>query len=232
MASEKEVAIYIKDVYKTYGKGNNIISVLSNVSVIVEKGTTIVVTGESGSGKTTLLSIVSGLDNIDSGVIQIGDFTVSQATERERSFFRLKNIGFVFQYHYLLEDFNALENVMLPLQMLGYKKQEAMDKAEEILMKIGLWERAFHHPSQLSGGECQRTAIARALVHRPNVIFADEPTGALDTKNSENIRTMLSTLAKEYGTTLFIATHDEDFLYIADIHYHLQDGIIQKGKRV
>lgn len=221
--------LQVNNVYKSYTSKNNKVEVLRGVSFGIATGTSAVVTGESGSGKTTLLSVVSGLDNIDSGSIMIKDAEISKAKENARAKIRLAHIGFVFQYHYLLQDFTALGNVMIPLVMLGYKKTEAKNKALAMLEKVGLMHRKNHYPIQMSGGECQRTAIARALVHSPALVLADEPTGALDNKNSENIRDILSTLVREQQSTLLVATHDTDFLSIADIHWHFEEGVIVKA---
>lgn len=216
----------IKDLYKSYGKKENNVEVLKGITFSIEEGRRVVITGESGSGKTTLLSMISGLDNIDSGNIVISDTEISKANEYKRAKFRLSHIGFIFQYHYLLQDFTSLGNIMVPLIMLGVQKSEAKQRAVAILEKVGLSHRAKHLPSQMSGGECQRTAIARALVHNPSLVLADEPTGALDNKNSENVRDLLCALVKEQGTTLLVATHDTDFLSIADEHWHFEEGKI------
>lgn len=214
-------------IFKSYGKKTQQVQVLQDISIVVEKGTRVVVTGESGSGKTTLLSVISGLDTIDSGEITISSVKISCINEEAKAKFRLLNIGFVFQYHYLLQDFTALGNVMLPLHMLGYTKAEAKEKSLCFLEKIGLIDRKNHLPSQLSGGECQRIAIARALVHQPLLVLADEPTGALDSKNSEIVRELLCNLVQEQQTTLLIASHDRDFLGIADKHWHFTNGTIE-----
>ena len=218
--------LQVNDVYKSYTTGKNTVEVLKGISFCIAQGKKAVITGESGSGKTTLLSVVSGLDNINSGSILIKDAEISKAKENARAKIRLAHIGFVFQHHYLLQDFTALGNVMIPLVMLGYKKSVAKEKSLAILERVGLTHRKNHFPTQMSGGECQRTAIARALVHSPALVLADEPTGALDNKNSENIREILSTLVEEQQTTLLIATHDTDFISIADMHWHFEEGVI------
>ena len=219
----------LTDVYKSYGKKEQQVDVLQGISLGITQGSKVVVTGESGSGKTTLLSIVSGLDNLDKGTVTIADTIISHCNESQRARFRLSHIGFIFQHHYLLQDFSAVDNVVIPLLMLGVPKKEATERASVILEKIGLAHRYTHLPTQLSGGECQRVAIARALVHEPLLVLADEPTGALDNKNSKNIRELLSMLVEEHNATLLVATHDNDFLSIADTHYHFtSDGIIQQ----
>ncbi len=208
------------------------IEVLKNISFEVCRQTHTVITGESGSGKTTLLSMISGLDASDSGSICVDGVEVSGLTEQARARFRLATIGFVFQHHYLLQDFSALGNVMLPLLMNGEKKREAREKARNVLVRVGLEKRTTHTAKQLSGGECQRVAVARAIVHSPSLILADEPTGALDARNSEYIRTMLSELVSEAKATLVVATHDNTFLSIAHSHIHLEDGSLAFHKSI
>lgn len=220
--------IELHQVYKTYGNTHQTIEVLQGISLSIDATTRVVISGESGSGKTTLLSVISGLDTIDSGNITIAHTNISELNEEKKAEFRLSHLGFVFQYHYLLQDFNALGNVMLPLQMSGMKKKNASEQAHEMLEKVGLAHRHTHYPSQLSGGECQRVAIARAMVHKPTLILADEPTGALDSKNSIIIRDLLCQLVEEQSCTLLIASHDKNFLPIADQHFMFQaDGTLQ-----
>ena len=216
-------------VKKSFQKEKLSITVIDNISTRLFAGSKTIVTGASGSGKTTLLSIIAGLDIIDSGKIIINNTEISSLNEKKKAAFRLKHIGFIFQYHYLLSDLTALENVMLPLLMLGEKKDIATNIANEMLYKIGIKHRANHYPAQLSGGECQRTSIARALITNPTLVLADEPTGALDSKNSTMIRDILSELVSFQNTTLIVATHDQDFLSIADIHCHMFDGKL-KGR--
>ncbi len=219
-----ETILKLLAVKKSFQKEKLTITVIDKISTRLFTGTKTIITGESGSGKTTLLSTIAGLDTIDEGQIIINDTIISDLDEKKKAAFRLKHIGFVFQYHYLLSDLTALENVMIPLLMLGEKKDKAIPIANEMLYKIGIKQRANHYPSQLSGGECQRTSIARALITNPTLVLADEPTGALDSKNSTMIRDILSELVSFQNTTLIVATHDKDFLSIADIHCHMLDG--------
>lgn len=219
-----KIILKIRSLCKTFTKGGQDIPVLNDISLNIPLGSKTVITGESGSGKTTFLSLIAGLDTIDSGEITIGNTKINTLNEKKRSRFRLRHIGFVFQYHYLLSDLSAQENVMIPLLMSGVEKKMAGERATNMLYKIGMKNRASHYPAQLSGGECQRIAIARALVHNPTVVLADEPTGALDSKNSQIIRDILGELVELQKTTLIIASHDYDFLSIANIRCNIKDG--------
>ncbi len=224
---ELKIILTVRKLNKSFEKGGVKLPVLNNVTFrLIERSKTII-TGESGSGKTTFLSILAGLDTIDNGEIIIHETKLHTLNEQKRAEFRLKNIGFVFQYHYLLADLNALENVMIPLLMLGVKKTDAEEQAEVIIAKMGMKQRTTHYPAQMSGGECQRIAIARALVHKPKILLADEPTGALDSKNSKIIRDLLSELVVEQNSTLIVASHDKEFLTIADIHCYIEDGKLE-----
>lgn len=210
---------------------NTKIQVLENISFAVAEGRCAVISGQSGSGKTTLLSVLSGLEPCSAGAVRVAGTQISDLSEEERARFRLRSVGFVFQHHYLLQDFTALGNVMLPLLMAGESKKRAEEKAREMLLHVGLAGRLSHRPVELSGGECQRVAVARAVVQKPAVVFADEPTGALDTRNSETIRALLKELTKTLGTTLIVATHDKSFARIADAHLELRDGRIKGALR-
>ncbi len=228
-----QALVSVASLHKCYHKKHTEpIEALKNISLNIYKQTHTVISGESGSGKTTLLSIISGLDVCDSGSICIDEAEISKLSEQERAVFRLSRIGFVFQHHYLLQDFTALGNVMLPLLMNGYSKKHAKEKARHMLVRVGLEKRTDHRPIRLSGGECQRVAIARAIVHSPCLILADEPTGALDTRNSKHIRTMLCALVDEENATLIVATHDRSFLSIAHSHIHLKDGAVEFQKKL
>ena len=183
----------------------------------------------SGSGKSTLLSIIGGLDHATSGSVRVGDWNLPSLGERKRTEYRATCVGFVFQFHYLLKDFDALENVALPAYMCGLPRKEAMDKAEALLSDVGLADRLHHFPSQLSGGERQRTAIARALVNNPPLLLADEPTGNLDSHNALLIRGLLFELAVRHGTTLLLVTHDQGLAGDASTRYELHDGRLERA---
>jgi len=201
-------AEHLTKVYKTLVDE---VSVLNSIDVSISKGEALAVVGESGRGKTTLLNLLSGLDRPTSGMVFFKGERIDNLSEDELSDFRNKNIGFIFQHHYLLNDFNALENVLVPLRLSENEiEQEKIYRAKELLEKMGLKDRIYHYPDQLSGGERQRVAVARALINNPEVIFADEPTGSLDRKNAQNIESILWELKKEYNVTLVIATHSKE----------------------
>ena len=184
------------------------------------------VVGPSGAGKTTLLQIMGTLDKADSGSVVINGVEVGSLKEKELSAFRNKQIGFVFQFHQLLPEFTALENVMIPALIGGMSPDKAMKKAKETLAFLGLAERASHKPAELSGGEKQRVAVARALINDPAVIFADEPSGSLDSKNKEELHQLFFDLRDKLGQTFVIVTHDEDLAQLTDRTIHMVDGRI------
>ncbi|XP_060081221.1 lipoprotein-releasing system ATP-binding protein LolD-like [Ylistrum balloti] len=223
---EDKSIVHISHLSKSFTKGTLAIPVLCDISCSIQQGSTTIVTGESGSGKTTLLSLIAGLDTVDSGDVYIAGQAMHSLNEIQRAQFRLRSIGFVFQYHYLVSDLNAIENVMLPLLMNGYKKNKAYAMAEILLQHIGLSKRRSHYPTQLSGGECQRISIARALVHTPLLVLADEPTGSLDSKNSAMIRELLQDCTQRIHGTLIIASHDLQFLHMSDMQCKLRDGTL------
>ncbi len=191
---------------KSYTSGEKILNVLQDISFSVEAKTTFSIVGPSGSGKTTLLGLCAGLDKIDSGTVELCGQDLSQLDEDERAVLRNQKVGFVFQDFQLIPTLTALENVSVPLELQGHKK--AGSSAQELLEKVGLQDRLDHYPSQLSGGEQQRVALARAFSTRPDVLFADEPTGNLDTETGEKVERLLFELNKDFGTTLIIVTHD------------------------
>ena len=218
--------VHVRDLVKNYISGTETLRVLRGISLEVEKGSTVAVTGQSGSGKSTLLNIIGGLDRCDSGSVEVAGSDISGLSESELSSYRQRRIGFIFQFHYLLKDFTALENVMLPAYMTGMPKKDALEKARVLLADMKLNDRAGHFPSQLSGGERQRIAVARAMVNDPDIILADEPTGNLDPQNSGMVAELLFAGAEKYGKTLIVVTHDETVACRAKIRYTLENGIL------
>ena len=203
--------ILASDLSKVYKTMVDEISVFTDLNLRISKSEAVAVVGESGRGKTTLLNILSGLDRPTTGMVVFGDTRIDNLTEEEISDFRNRNIGFIFQHHYLLNDFNAIENVLIPLKIRNEKiNRDSFRLARELLERVGLKNRMHHYPDQLSGGERQRVAVVRALVNKPLVIFADEPTGNLDRKNAENVEDMLWQLKDELSVTLVIATHSKE----------------------
>lgn len=214
--------IHLENITKSFGS----LQVLRGISLDVEKGEVVSIVGPSGAGKTTLLQIMGTLDMPDSGVVVIDGTAVDRMKERELSAFRNRHIGFVFQFHQLLPEFTALENVMIPALIAGQGKREARDAALEMLDYMGVSERASHKPNELSGGEKQRVAVARALINRPAVVLADEPSGSLDTRNKEELHRLFFDLRDRLGQTFVIVTHDESLAQITDRTIHLQDGAV------
>lgn len=216
--------IKLEGITKSFGS----LQVLKGIDLEINKGEIISIVGPSGAGKTTLLQIMGTLDEPDAGVVQIDGTMVSRMKEKELSAFRNKNIGFVFQFHQLLPEFTALENVMIPALIAGVSSKEANDRATKILDFMGLVDRASHKPNELSGGEKQRVAVARALINDPAVILADEPSGSLDTHNKEDLHQLFFDLRDRLGQTFVIVTHDEGLAKITDRTVHIVDGMIKK----
>ena len=214
--------IEIQGITKSFGE----LQVLKGINLIIYKGEVVSVVGPSGAGKTTLLQIMGTLDKADCGSVVINGIEVGNLKEKELSAFRNKQIGFVFQFHQLLPEFTALENVMIPALIGGMSSDKAMKKAKETLAFLGLAERASHKPAELSGGEKQRVAVARALINDPAVIFADEPSGSLDSKNKEELHQLFFDLRDKLGQTFIIVTHDEDLAQLTDRTIHMVDGRI------
>jgi putative ABC transport system ATP-binding protein len=207
---------------KTYGKGESAITVLHPVSFTLHEGDTFSIIGPSGSGKTTLLGLCAGLDRASSGSVQINGHTLDNMSEDERAAIRNQYVGFVFQSFQLIPTLTALENVMVPLELKGDKN--AAKAARELLSRVGLYERAHHYPSQLSGGEQQRVSIARAFSNYPKILFADEPTGNLDGETSKKVEQLLFDLNREVGTTLVLVTHDPELAAKTQRTIRLKDG--------
>jgi lipoprotein-releasing system ATP-binding protein len=216
--------IHIESLYKTYSSETESLTILSDLSMDIEKGQKVVILGESGSGKSTLLNIIAGLDVPTQGIVEIGPYSVGTLSEKDLAGYRSKYIGLIFQFHYLLKDFTALENVMMPLYMQGVGKKEAEEKAKTLLYDVGLESRMSHYPAQLSGGERQRTAVARALIHNPELILADEPTGNLDPANGEKISDLLFSMVEKYHKTLVMVTHEQKLASRAHITCRIVNG--------
>ena len=217
-----EKMIEIQGITKSFGE----LQVLKGIDLIINKGEVVSIVGPSGAGKTTLLQIMGTLDKADAGSVVINGVEVGKLKEKELSAFRNKQIGFVFQFHQLLPEFTALENVMIPALIAGTSSGEAMRRAKDTLEMMGLAERASHKPAELSGGEKQRVAVARALINHPAVIFADEPSGSLDSKNKEELHQLFFDLRERLGQTFVIVTHDEGLAQLTDRTIHMVDGKI------
>jgi lipoprotein-releasing system ATP-binding protein len=214
--------ITLQGITKSFGS----LQVLKGIDLTIGKGEVVSIVGPSGAGKTTLLQIMGTLDKADTGTVTIDGVEVSKLNERKLSAFRNLHIGFVFQFHQLLPEFTALENVMIPALIAGTSSKEAEKRAYEILDLLGLADRAAHKPNELSGGEKQRVAVARALINRPSVIFADEPSGSLDTKNKEELHRLFFDLRDKLQQTFVIVTHDEGLAQLTDRTIHMVDGCI------
>ena len=217
-----EKMIEVQGVTKSFGD----LLVLKGIDLVIYKGEVVSIVGPSGAGKTTLLQIMGTLDKADNGKVYIDGTDVGELKEKQFSAFRNKRIGFVFQFHQLLPEFTALENVMIPALIGGMSSGEAIKKAKETLAFLGLAERASHKPAELSGGEKQRVAVARALINDPAVIFADEPSGSLDSKNKEELHQLFFDLREKLGQTFVIVTHDEGLAQLTDRTIHMVDGRI------
>ena len=214
--------IEIKGVTKNFGS----LQVLKGIDLRIEKGEIVSIVGPSGAGKTTLLQILGTLDKPDSGSVVVDSIETSTLSTNKLSEFRNTHLGFVFQFHQLLPEFTAIENIMIPAYIAGMKPKEARSRAEELLAFMGLSDRATHKPNELSGGEKQRVAVARALMNNPAVILADEPSGSLDSKNKEELHKLFFELRDKFGQTFVIVTHDETLATLTDRTIHLKDGRI------
>lgn len=209
---------------KKYG----LLSVLQSVSLTIRQGEFVAIVGPSGAGKSTLLHLLGSLDTPDTGSIKLLGTDILSLPKRKQAEFRNKNMGFVFQFHHLLPEFNAVENVCMPLWIAGTNKRVARQKAEEVLDTVGLSHRLLHKPNELSGGEQQRVAIARAIVHHPAIIFADEPTGNLDTANAASVHELFFRLRQSFNQTFVIVTHNTELAGMADRTLLMKDGRIEK----
>lgn len=217
-----ESILELKHINKSFGS----LQVLRDVSLTVQRGELLAIVGPSGAGKTTLLQIAGTLDRPDSGSVLYSGEDVMRLRDRRLSAFRNSNIGFIFQFHRLLPEFSALENVMMPALIGGMPRRKARAKAAELLELLGLTDRADHRPAQMSGGECQRVAVARALINEPSVVLADEPTGALDSANRQEMQHLFTSLRDRLGQTFVLVTHSDELAAIADRVVTMADGQI------
>lgn len=223
-SSSDLLAVRCKGLCKTFFSEAENLEVLRSLELQIRQGESCAIMGASGSGKSTLLAILGGLERFEKGEVYVDGNNLGALSEKDLPRFRNKSVGFVFQFHYLLKDFTALENVALPAYMCGVPKKEAWGKAASLLSKMGLSNRADHYPSELSGGERQRAAIARALINAPRIVLADEPTGNLDAANAEAVRSLLFSLPSMTGCSLLVATHDAGLASAADSIYTLSSG--------
>lgn len=216
----------VEKLVRTFKSGNKEITVVNNLSFDIQENTSCAIIGPSGSGKTTLLGLCAGLDRPNSGSVFMNGIQIDALSEDERAIIRNKNIGFIFQTFQLIPTLTALENVMVPLELRGESSKSVRKYAEQLLLQVGLGERGHHYPSQLSGGEQQRVAIARAFINEPKILFADEPTGNLDTKTGLLIENLIFDLNKKLGTTLIMVTHNPELANKCDRVLTLKNGTI------
>ena len=215
--------ITIENITKSFGS----LQVLKGIDLHIDRGEVVSIVGPSGAGKTTLLQIIGTLDKPDTGSVCVDSIDTTTLSRKALSDFRNRHLGFVFQFHQLLPEFTAIENIMIPAYIAGTSRKAAKERATELLRFMGLTDRATHKPNQLSGGEKQRVAVARALVNNPAVILADEPSGSLDTKNKEELHQLFFDLRNQYGQTFVIVTHDETLATLTDRTIHMRDGLLE-----
>jgi lipoprotein-releasing system ATP-binding protein len=216
------------NITKSFGS----LQVLKGIDLTIGKGEVVSIVGPSGAGKTTLLQILGTLDRPDTGTVCVDGTDVTSLNNRQLSVFRNRHLGFVFQFHQLLPEFTAIENIMIPAFIAGTSRKTVRQRADELLRFMGIADRATHKPAELSGGEKQRVAVARALINNPAVILADEPSGSLDTHNKQELHQLFFDLRDQYGQTFVIVTHDEQLATITDRTIHLRDGLVIGGGEV
>lgn len=220
--------VKINSLEKTYSNGTENLTIFKDLNLNVKEGSKTVITGQSGSGKSTLLNIIGSIDSATSGTVIAGPWNVTSLSEKEQALYRSKFLGLIFQFHYLLKDFTALENVYMAAFMAGMSKKLAKEKAEKLLCDVGLEKRLNHLPGELSGGERQRVAVARALINEPELILADEPTGNLDPENALLIGNLLFSMAEKYKKTLILVTHDKNLAKNGDVCYSINCGNLKE----
>ena len=220
--------ITTQGITKSFGS----LQVLKGIDLHIDRGEIVSIVGPSGAGKTTLLQIIGTLDRPDSGSVCVDSVDITSLSQKALSDFRNRHLGFVFQFHQLLPEFTAIENIMIPAYIAGTSQRQAKERAKELLDFMGLGDRATHKPAELSGGEKQRVAVARALVNNPAIILADEPSGSLDTQNKQELHQLFFDLRDKFGQTFVIVTHDESLAAITDRTIHLKDGVILKEEEI
>ena len=230
MSNDMNNIVEIKNLEKTYVTDSERLTILKNLDLTIREGSKNVIVGESGSGKSTLLNIIGGIDSATSGSVTAGKWNICKLKENDLAEYRSSFLGLIFQFHYLLKDFSALENVYMPAYIAGLPKKEAIERAEQLLNDVGVYERKSHLPSQLSGGERQRVAVARSLINNPSLILADEPTGNLDPNNAVMIGDLLFSMVEKYNKTLILVTHDLKLAEKGEFCYKIVDGRLEAVK--
>ena len=228
---KKEPLIRLADVWKSYREGDRERVVLREASLLVARGEWLFLLGRSGSGKSTLLNLISGIDLPDRGVVEIDGIALTKLSERDRTLFRREKIGFVFQFFNLIPTLTVIENVLLPLELTGRFTAEERRRAQELLDRVGLADRGDSYPERLSGGEQQRVAVARALIHQPLLVLADEPTGNLDTETGRHVLELFTSLVRSTGATLVLVTHSSEVAAYADRTMSISDGRLEELPR-